>query len=99
MEVERTDWRTRAACIDKPIEWFFPNYRTVRRNGFVQRTLAKHDYTQGLEVCSLCAVRARCLEWALDHDELYGLWGGKTERDRTKLRKARVALSTRAEAS
>jgi WhiB family redox-sensing transcriptional regulator len=34
-----------------------------------------------------CPVRDRCLAWALDRDEDFGVWGGKSERERRKLKK------------
>jgi hypothetical protein len=62
-------WRESAACLDKPVEWFFP------RSG-----RAEH-YELGLEVCDACPVRDQCLA---DHNRaerelgrpLPGLWGG-----------------------
>jgi WhiB family redox-sensing transcriptional regulator len=34
-----------------------------------------------------CEVRAECLEYALAHDERFGIWGGLSERERRKLKK------------
>lgn len=34
-----------------------------------------------------CPVRDQCLEWALGHDEGFGVWGGKSERQRRKLKR------------
>jgi len=42
-------------------------------------------------VCRSCLVRAECLEWAMDNDERYGVWGGLSERERRALRRARQA--------
>lgn len=38
----------------------------------------------GRAVCAVCpaAVRHRCLLWALEHKERYGVWGGTSERER-----------------
>lgn len=36
-------------------------------------------------VCSLCTVRDECLAWALEHRE-HGIWGGTTDRERTRMR-------------
>jgi WhiB family redox-sensing transcriptional regulator len=33
-------------------------------------------------------VRAKCLEYALDNNEQYGVWGGKSEVERRAMRKA-----------
>lgn len=40
-------------------------------------------------VCEACRVRARCLQWALDNDEIYGVWGGTSEDERQEIRVAR----------
>jgi WhiB family redox-sensing transcriptional regulator len=32
-------------------------------------------------------VRAECLEYALGHDERFGIWGGLSERERRKLKR------------
>ena len=32
-------------------------------------------------------VRAECLQYALEHDERFGIWGGLSERERRKLKR------------
>ena len=39
-------------------------------------------------VCASCEVRAECLEYALMNDERFGIWGGLSERERRRLRRA-----------
>jgi WhiB family transcriptional regulator, redox-sensing transcriptional regulator len=39
-------------------------------------------------VCLACPVQAECLACALEHDEHFGVWGGKSERERRKLKRA-----------
>jgi WhiB family redox-sensing transcriptional regulator len=41
------------------------------------------------KVCASCEVNLQCLEYALANDERYGMWGGLSERQRRKLRRAR----------
>ena len=36
-------------------------------------------------VCGECDVRVACLEYALQHREKQGVWGGATERDRRRI--------------
>jgi WhiB family redox-sensing transcriptional regulator len=38
-------------------------------------------------VCRSCDVRAECLEYALEHDERFGIWGGMSERERRRLKR------------
>ncbi len=40
-------------------------------------------------VCADCLVRAQCLDYALDHDERHGVWGGLSERERRRIRHRR----------
>lgn len=37
------------------------------------------------KVCSNCPVREQCLNYAMDHNERFGIWGGYSERERRKL--------------
>ena len=38
-------------------------------------------------ICQACEVRAQCLEYALERDERFGIWGGYSERERRKMRR------------
>jgi hypothetical protein len=38
-------------------------------------------------VCLSCDVRSECLEYALAHDERFGIWGGLSERERRRLKR------------
>lgn len=38
-------------------------------------------------VCRRCDERTNCLQWALDHDEKFGIWGALGPRERRKLLK------------
>ena len=42
------------------------------------------------KICGSCEVRSECLEYALENDERFGIWGGLSERERRKLRKRAV---------
>ena len=42
------------------------------------------------KVCLSCDVRGECLEYALAHDERFGIWGGLSERERRRLKKSAV---------
>jgi WhiB family redox-sensing transcriptional regulator len=48
-------------------------------------------------VCEGCPVRDECLNYALEHNERFGVWGGKSERERRVLRRdAAVAAAAAA---
>lgn len=69
-------WQERGLCAQTDPEAFFPEKGGSTRD-------AK-------KVCVGCPVRAECLEYALAHDERFGIWGGLSERERRKLKKRAV---------
>jgi WhiB family redox-sensing transcriptional regulator len=66
-------WQTDSLCAQTDPEAFFPEKGGSTRD-------AK-------KICSSCEVRSNCLEYALQNDERFGIWGGLSERERRKLRK------------
>ncbi|GGA65223.1 hypothetical protein GCM10011490_14860 [Pseudoclavibacter endophyticus] len=66
-------WQADALCAQTDPESFFPEKGGSTRD-------AKR-------VCTSCEVRAECLEYALENDERFGIWGGLSERERRKLRR------------
>jgi WhiB family transcriptional regulator, redox-sensing transcriptional regulator len=73
------DWRELAACLTENPDLFFPISGTA--HGLLQALRAK-------AVCSSCPVRQRCLDYALDTRQAYGIWGGLGEDERMSLRAA-----------
>lgn len=69
-------WQTDALCAQTDPEAFFPEKGGSTRD-------AK-------KICASCEVRVQCLEYALQNDERFGIWGGLSERERRKLRKKAV---------
>lgn len=69
----RYDWQERAECLQADPDLFFPERGSPGDS-------AKR-------VCVNCEVRLECLEYALANGERYGIWGGLTERERTRLRR------------
>lgn len=45
-------------------------------------------------ICALCPVRPACLVYALEKGEKFGIWGGKSERERREMRRT-YALAER----
>ncbi|MBK4346427.1 WhiB family transcriptional regulator [Lacisediminihabitans changchengi] len=66
-------WQTDSLCAQTDPEAFFPEKGGSTRD-------AK-------KICVSCEVRNQCLEYALQNDERFGIWGGLSERERRKLRK------------
>jgi len=66
-------WADRALCAQTDPEAFFPEKGGSTREA--KRT------------CRACEVRAECLQYALDHDERFGVWGGLSERERRRLQR------------
>ena len=69
-------WQERSLCAQTDPEAFFPEKGGSTR--------------EAKKVCIGCEVRAECLEYALAHDERFGIWGGLSERERRKLKKRAV---------
>lgn len=69
-------WTERAACAETDPESFFPS-------DFDRGAAAKR-------VCAACSVVEQCLQWALDNDEKYGIYGGKSVQQRNQILKTRA---------
>ena len=69
-------WQDRALCAQTDPEAFFPEKGGSTR--------------EAKRVCRGCEVRAECLEYALGHDERFGIWGGLSERERRRLKREAV---------
>lgn len=66
-------WQTDALCAQTDPEAFFPEKGGSTRD-------AKR-------ICTSCDVRGECLDYALQNDERFGIWGGLSERERRKLKR------------
>ncbi len=40
-------------------------------------------------ICARCPVRAECLQYALERGEMFGIWGGTSERERRGMKSKR----------
>jgi WhiB family redox-sensing transcriptional regulator len=84
IEWDTEDWRKSAACRDTDPDLFFPVGTTGQ--AVVQIEAAR-------AVCLACDVREQCLEFALATNQESGVWGGTSEEERRKLRRAWLAAS------
>jgi WhiB family redox-sensing transcriptional regulator len=72
-------WQDAALCAEVDPEIFF-----VEKGG---------STAPAKRVCRSCEVRAECLQYALDHDERFGIYGGLSERERRRLKRVAAAPS------
>jgi WhiB family redox-sensing transcriptional regulator len=73
---EERSWQDQANCLGVDPDLFFPERGASTR--------------EAKEVCRGCVVREECLEYALTNGEKFGIWGGMSERERRRLRRARA---------
>jgi WhiB family redox-sensing transcriptional regulator len=75
-DVDDQGWQDRALCAQTAPEAFFP---------------AKGGSTrEAKRVCRSCEVKGECLDYALENDERFGIWGGMSERERRRIKRAAV---------
>jgi WhiB family redox-sensing transcriptional regulator len=74
------DWRNEASCKDADPDLFFP----IGTTG-----IAVEHVDAAKRICTSCAVREPCLEFALASNQDAGVWGGLTEDERRTLKRAR----------
>lgn len=67
------DWTAAALCSQTDPELFFPE-----KGGSTK--MAK-------QICESCSVKVECLEYAIEHDERFGVWGGYSERERRRIKR------------
>ena len=70
---EDDEWQERALCAQTDPEAFFPEKGGSTR--------------EAKRICQGCEVRNACLDYALAHDERFGIWGGLSERERRRLKR------------
>ena len=70
---EDVSWQHKALCAQTDPEAFFPE-----KGGSTRDAKA---------VCANCEVREKCLQWAIENDERFGIWGGMSERERRRYKK------------
>ena len=69
-------WQSRANCMGVDPDLFFPERGASTR--------------EAKEVCRGCVVREDCLDYAIRNGEKFGIWGGMSERERRRVRRARI---------
>jgi WhiB family redox-sensing transcriptional regulator len=69
------EWMALGRCRDVAPATFFPT--------------SARGVAQARHVCEACSVAQECLEYALVNAIDHGMWGGKSERERRRLRRLR----------
>jgi WhiB family redox-sensing transcriptional regulator len=87
LNVATDDWRAESACRDTDPSLFFP----VGTTGPALEQIAAAK-----AVCDSCEAKTPCLQFALSTNQDSGVWGGTSEEERRKLRRAYVAQQRRA---
>jgi WhiB family transcriptional regulator, redox-sensing transcriptional regulator len=72
------NWRAEGACVSADPDLFFP---------FATGAVAARQANQARRICAGCAVRAQCLQFAMDVPEAHGIWGGSTPEERMRERR------------
>ena len=63
-EIGKTEWMERAQCKRQGTKFFFPDTGGLK--------------TSHHQFCDPCPVRVECLDYAIDNQVNYGVWGGLT---------------------
>lgn len=76
-------WTDLALCAEVGGDLWFPEYG--------------ENAAEAKRICRMCEVREACLQFAMDTGQLWGVWGGTSERERLVLRRqarnARMAVA------
>lgn len=72
------NWQALGACRIEDSEMFFPIGDSIH---------AKMQTEEAKAVCRRCPMVERCLAWALETRQDFGVWGGLSEDDRRRLHK------------
>jgi WhiB family redox-sensing transcriptional regulator len=81
------NWRAAGACLSADPDLFFP----ISSRGPAEKQIARAKM-----ICAGCRVRRECLDFALSHDQVYGIWGGTTREDRQRERRRKRRASATA---
>lgn len=73
------EWKEKKACRPDHTKFFF--------------SLDESEIEIAKGICSLCPVITECLEYSFRSHEVYGVWGGKDETERRRIRRSRARNS------
>lgn len=67
-------------CAESDPELFFAGTEEIARG-----------WQQAVKLCKSCPVKRECLDYSLEADELYGVWGGLTANQRRSIRRGKTS--------
>jgi len=76
LAIGELSWQDYANCRGADADLFFPE-----RGASTRKAKA---------ICAQCEVRVDCLDFAIRNGEKFGIWGGMSERERRRVRRART---------
>jgi WhiB family redox-sensing transcriptional regulator len=74
-------WQDYANCRGADADLFFPE-----RGASTRKAKA---------ICGACEVKGKCLDYAIEMGEKFGIWGGLSERERRRVRRERQVAQRR----
>jgi WhiB family redox-sensing transcriptional regulator len=77
------DWQDIAACNEYDNVLFFGEEGESEIDKQAREAHAK-------SICQRCPVREPCLEFAMETNQKYGIWGGLTDKERASLKRRRA---------
>ncbi len=81
---EHLEWQEEAACRQYDNNLFFG--AEEGESELERQTRESHAKS----ICHTCPVRNPCLEFAMDTNQKYGIWGGYTDKERGSLKRRRA---------
>ncbi|MDP3983918.1 MAG: WhiB family transcriptional regulator [Acidimicrobiia bacterium] len=72
-------WQDYANCRGADADLFFPE-----RGASTRKAKA---------ICNACDVKDQCLDYAIVNGEKFGIWGAMSERERRRVRRARIVAA------
>jgi WhiB family redox-sensing transcriptional regulator len=79
MTIAELAWQDYANCRGADADLFFPE-----RGASTRKAKA---------ICNACEVKDDCLDFAIVNGEKFGIWGGMSERERRRVRRARIVAA------
>lgn len=67
------------SCRGLPTEWWFPDANPT--------TEARRQSAHAVEICEQCPEQKKCLDFAVEHASVIGIWGGTFPRQRQNMRR------------